>query len=405
MLVIRRLPSLIYRHRQVTCGLILTGLFLVCVIYLLMDWGVVCSNVLVWRHVNKLCDSFAKEEIVGNLCPALCVEQKIRAPACHTFRGGKEAIFSAEKDDGTQLIFKYSAKYSRDSALSETMFQPDSFGRIPVPTEVEYKYMLQELLVSKLNTSVSEQQVTSLMRTVIQHESTHPSYGEELLNLWLLAHDHEFVCSALFGDRGVFPRLLGVCGKFYAVEYLEPLPADAGWPDRVRLAVMTLELLEQLETDLPEPFHLCDVKMDHFGIAPGAQRIKFLDLDSVLPRKFASHITGDGRLCERHADCDFFDCRSRCGDLSGTCDYPVTNNNLQIVCEKLFVGWTMSGTVVVPGLLMSPKTSSSLSALLRLCSNPDSETNDLARSAASDHTRRRLYSMLSEMYSSLSLLD
>lgn len=77
---------------------------------------------------------------------------------------------------------------------------------------------------------------------------------------------------------------------------------------------------------------------------------------------------------------------------------------VQIVCEKLFVGWTMSGTVVVPGLLMSPRTSSSLSALLRLCSNPDSETNDLARSPASDHTRKRLYTVLSEMYSSLNLL-
>lgn len=61
--------------------------------------------------------------------------------------------------------------------------------------------------------------------------------------------------------------------------------------------------------------------------------------------------------------------------------------------------------IVVPGLLMSPETSSSLSALLRLCSNPDSETNDLARSAASDHTRRRLYAVLSEMYSSMSMLD
>lgn len=99
------------------------------------------------------------------------------------------------------------------------------------------------------------------MKAVIQHESTHPKYGEELVNLWQFAHDHEFVCSAVFGDRGVFPRLLGVCGQYYAVEYLEPLPVDAGWPDRVKLAVMTLELLEQLEKDLPEPFHLCDVKV------------------------------------------------------------------------------------------------------------------------------------------------
>lgn len=54
---------------------------------------------------------------MGNLCPALCIERKIRAPACHTFRGGKEAVFSAEKDDGTQFVFKYSNKYSRVSLL------------------------------------------------------------------------------------------------------------------------------------------------------------------------------------------------------------------------------------------------------------------------------------------------
>lgn len=59
------------------------------------------------------CDMYARGEIVGNLCPALCRDKKIRAPACHTFRGGKEAIFSAEKDDSSQLIFKYSAKYSK----------------------------------------------------------------------------------------------------------------------------------------------------------------------------------------------------------------------------------------------------------------------------------------------------
>lgn len=47
----------------------------------------------------------------------------------------------------------------QDAALSEAMFLPDSFGRISVPTEAEFKYMLQELLVAKLNVSVTESQV------------------------------------------------------------------------------------------------------------------------------------------------------------------------------------------------------------------------------------------------------
>lgn len=69
------------------------------------------------------CDLYAKGEIVGNLCPALCIDQKIKAPACHTFRGGKEAVFLAEKDDGTQLIFKYSGKFSRVRTFSKSLHQ------------------------------------------------------------------------------------------------------------------------------------------------------------------------------------------------------------------------------------------------------------------------------------------
>jgi len=86
--------------------------------------------------------------------------------------------------------------------------------------------------------------------------------------------------------------------------------------------------LSKLKVDVVAIFSLRQV--NHFGIASGGDRIKFLDLDSVLPRRFAGHITGDGRQCERHTDCDYFDCRSQCSDSTGTCDSPVTNNNLQV---------------------------------------------------------------------------
>jgi len=104
-------------------------------------------------------------------------------------------------------------------------------------------------------------QINRLIRVSVSHEASHPSHASELLALWRLAHDHEFACSALFGEKGVFPRLLGTCGPFYAVEYLSPLPSDPSWPERVRLALLTMDLLQQLEEDLPEPFHLCDVKV------------------------------------------------------------------------------------------------------------------------------------------------
>jgi hypothetical protein len=72
----------------------------------------------------------------------------------------------------------------------------------------------------------------------------------------------------------------------------------------------------------------------------------------------------------------------------------------QVVCEKIFLGWTLSGTVIVPGLLMSQHTPSSLAALLRLCANPDTDFNS-PRAAVPEDIKRRLYATLTEMEQTL----
>lgn len=69
----------------------------------------------------------------------------------------------------------------------------------------------------------------------------------------------------------------------------------------------------------------------------------------------------------------------------------------QIVCEKIFLGWTLSGTIIIPGLLMSEHTTSTLAVLLRQCANPDGDTTHLPRAAASDSLKIRLHNMLKEM--------
>jgi hypothetical protein len=71
-----------------------------------------------------------------------------------------------------------------------------------------------------------------------------------------------------------------------------------------------------------------------------------------------------------------------------------------VVCEKIFLGWTLSGTVIVPGLLMSQHTPSSLAALLRLCANPDTDFNS-PRAAVPEDIKRRLYATLTEMEQTL----
>lgn len=69
----------------------------------------------------------------------------------------------------------------------------------------------------------------------------------------------------------------------------------------------------------------------------------------------------------------------------------------QIVCEKIFLGWTLSGTLIIPGLLMSEHTTSSLAVLLRQCANPAGDIEHLPRAAVPDNLKMRLYNMLHEM--------
>jgi len=61
----------------------------------------------------------ARGEVVGSLCPALCIEKSIHTPACHTFNAGREAVFSMERDDGSRLVFKMSSRRTRVSTFTE----------------------------------------------------------------------------------------------------------------------------------------------------------------------------------------------------------------------------------------------------------------------------------------------
>lgn len=96
---------------------------------------------------------------------------------------------------------------------------------------------------------------------------------------------------------------------------------------------MILDLLEEFDSNFAEPFYLCDVKINHFGLPTGTQRLKFLDLDAVFPKTVINRLVGDGRSCDSNEDCDYFDCRSLCS-ANNKCESPVVNNNIQVNLQK-----------------------------------------------------------------------
>ncbi|CAH1180522.1 unnamed protein product [Phaedon cochleariae] len=225
-------------------------------------------------------------------------------------------------------------------------------------------------------------------------------------DLWLLLQDNEYLLSALFTDKDVFPQLLGTCGPYFAVEYLEPVPASSSlltasdsrenWGQRLKVALQILDLLEELETGFREPFHLCDLKLRHFGSVKNGQKLKFIDLDGVLPKSVAGSLIKEIGFCDEDADCDFYDCRSKCDSTTKKCSDSISNNNLQMVCEKIFLGWRLSNTVIVPGLLMSQHTPSDLAAILRQCANPEG-VEGKARAVPENDVGKRLFNVLTEM--------
>lgn len=119
------------------------------------------------------------------------------------------------------------------------------------------------------------------------------------------------------------------------MDFAEPLAGgglweheEEVWSERLRSAVLILELLERLETTLPTPLRLCDVRLGHIGRSFDGAKATVLDGDSLVTQVVADALAGDGSPCKDHPDCHYLDCYAACEE--GKCVPPSTNNNLQV---------------------------------------------------------------------------
>ncbi|XP_054288970.1 divergent protein kinase domain 1C isoform X2 [Macrosteles quadrilineatus] len=337
MLFLKRLPGIVYSHRH--SASIVFCLFLV-FIYLLFHWGFVCTNLEPWNHVKYLCNQYQKGLVVGNLCHPLCEEGRIGSFSCQTFHAGKEVVFSGVKDENSRLVFKLARHLDQQS--QSTVYWLEN-GVEKYPTEAEFTKMIVDHIGNRLNTSVSPDLASSLGRFSQSVESHSMDRHLEMREVWTLLQDNEYLLASLYSGSDVFPRVLGSCGQYFALEYLEPaieghVAAEEGvWPTRVKLAVLVLDLLQEIDNSVGEGFSLCDIKPSHFGLSPSSGKMKFLDLDVALPRTVVNTITADGSTCNINTDCSLFDCRSKCNMDTHKCDSPQTNDNLQ--------GWSVYSTI------------------------------------------------------------
>jgi hypothetical protein len=141
--------------------------------------------------------------------------------------------------------------------------------------------------------------------------------------------------AALFQGNHHFARLVGTCGDLYAVErvssyaslFPEVLPSMV-WQRRAHIALSFLSMVDSLEHSPAGPLHHCDVQEGNFGITPD-NTVKMIDADLVYPADRMRDILAQP-ACAADADCEFFDCGSKCNVSSGRCLAVNLHNNLQV---------------------------------------------------------------------------
>jgi len=316
-------------------------------LFYLLQWNIICLNAEIDMHLNLLCHEYQQGKAHGNLCRPICETGDVSVLSCQSMHKGKVAVFTAEWN-GTIVVIKS----HREKSDYMPLYWTDNSNLI-FPNYEELVEMISQSL--KLNFGVYLDDAISTLFPFFETESE--KTVDLMTNLWQLSQDNEYVMLMTNQHSKMFPKILSTCGTFYAVEYAKPIPVHLKTDKNLRIlhSKQILELLMKLAS-FQDPIHICDVKLEHFGLI--GDHMVVIDVDTVFPRSVVERSTSDGRKCKQHQDCYLFDCQSLCNEITERCDKNLINNNLQLICEKIFLN---------SGLLLSGDLPGSQQFLIEKC--------------------------------------
>ncbi|GCB74072.1 hypothetical protein scyTo_0003157 [Scyliorhinus torazame] len=335
---------------------------LLCFLVWIACWLLVNTSIFIHRSIfaeyctdqkskgilRRLCYDYRQGVLTGDLCEDLCVTQTMVYKRCLYYDKGKKVI---QADwNGRPIILKSKL----ENFLSyESLYLLDERENRPIPdidilvfTALEIKHSLglevKNVTVPQLWTNHLKDRRGSFSRA-------------ELASMWSLFQQEEYVFFQLLQDLSKHVlRVVGSCGHFYAVEYLtaghawhhslfslEEL-ATPSWRGSSRkalwqmtngIALSFLELARHFENDFSHQLHLCDIKPENFAIRADLTVVA-IDVDMAFFEPKMRDILEQN--CTGDEDCNFFDCFSRCNIKTKKCRAERTNNNLQVICDKIF---------------------------------------------------------------------
>uniref|UniRef100_A0A8D2LVU6 Divergent protein kinase domain 1C n=1 Tax=Varanus komodoensis TaxID=61221 RepID=A0A8D2LVU6_VARKO len=296
------------------------------------------------RNLNP-CLDYRTGALTGDLCEDLCVEQKLIYKRCLYYDRGKKVIQADWR--GRPVILKSKneifSSYHHLSFLEEM----ESQG-IP---EAELLLMVALEIKSVLGLELPNNTMGPLWT-----KRRGPHWKAQLASMWSLLQQEEYIYFSVLQDFSKHVlRVIGSCGHFYAVEYLT---AGHAWHKTLfsveeavgtsfsgikskakaitEIAISFLDMVNHFDNDFSHRLHLCDIKPENFAIRNDLTVVA-IDVDMAFFEPKMRDILEQN--CTGDEDCNFFDCFSKCDLKSRKCGAQRANNNLQVICDKIFRPW------------------------------------------------------------------
>uniref|UniRef100_A0A182Q6Q5 FAM69 N-terminal domain-containing protein n=1 Tax=Anopheles farauti TaxID=69004 RepID=A0A182Q6Q5_9DIPT len=363
-----------------------------------------CFDVLVEWKISKICNQYYGNEITGYMCPELCAGDTISEFHCQPAKQTSEYHFNPNRFLARKaqqfVVVKHAVP---DSSYEKLAWVDSRHQEEHYPSESEYGGIVRRYIELRYNIQLPFDKLNSLLK--LKNKNNRILFHASMRNSWNLIQNNEYLLSRLYEEKEIFPQVIGTCGDLFITELLDTVEFDerryhftnhidlSKWRYHLKVAVLILDYLEEMAQNR---FQMCSVLLAGFGISDS--RMKYHDLRYITTEASIDRRLSDGRWCRHDDDCSYHDCRSRCNATSHQCTTGLLNNNLQIVCEKIF-----RGTAKEPGILVTEKSPARLLRILERCAQPVSRADvDSSRPwGASKALKKQLYNELTSIYEHL----
>ncbi|XP_035694196.1 divergent protein kinase domain 1C-like [Branchiostoma floridae] len=398
------------RTRKRLCKLVLAGLSILLLLSCLFVRRKVkarrCTDQESRATLRTLCEEYTRNKVTGNLCPDLCTTHSIIYRQCLNYRKGKKVMLAEWNTHKVILKSKYDRLQDYNSIVSRYMNDVGKMVTSP-PDMATFLTMVKHQLRTMFEIDTPDISVVETLQKMCPWKKGKTLNQVTMESLWALLQQDEYLMMQYFQGNEHFPKIYGSCGHFYVMEYTPPgdtlspslfnfktgreLVSSTDWDSRAKVALSFLTFLEDLNTFHTEPLHLCDVKQDNYGVSADLT-IQAIDVDMAFFEMKMRGILGQEN-CTKNEDCEFFDCLSTCDLQRKRCSKHRSNNNLQAICKKIFVGYN---GLPFGGLLRSPPAAISdrLDNALQECVKPSDNYGQSQK--ASSETLEMIRDLLQE---------